>query len=149
MRTRMMLCPSVPLRAQLCPPHRGAQAKSGGALFKKFRAGRDVPLTFETVSAPMHCIILSWLIKVNFLLYSCFNGYWRRGKYKPITTRLWELYLGHWACDGMSARTRRSTCWPRSIEQPLEPPLEPTVLRNVRQAWPPWPRHGLLNNSNY
>ena len=30
-----------------------------------------------------------------------------RGKSKSNATRLWELYLGHWACDGMSARTRR------------------------------------------
>ena len=33
MRTRMMLCPSVPNCAH---PTGGAQAKSGGALFKKF-----------------------------------------------------------------------------------------------------------------
>jgi len=50
----MTLCPSVPLRAQLCPPYRETQEKVG-ALFKNFPAPPEemCPLTFETVSAPL------------------------------------------------------------------------------------------------
>jgi len=33
MRTRMMLCPSVPPSCPTVPTPQGAQAKSGGALF--------------------------------------------------------------------------------------------------------------------
>jgi len=58
MRTRLMLCPSLTPSCPSVPTQQGEHKLKVGRghflkIFPALCAGRDVPLTFETVSAPL------------------------------------------------------------------------------------------------
>jgi len=60
-----------PLRSQLCPPHRGAQAKSGGALFIKFSGASRRKRCAPSLLKPFRRLCLDRRHTCNFLARFC------------------------------------------------------------------------------